>query len=62
MSTSLNKADELRQAAFAAGRSPVVESLDVAEIDASADAPDGRTVRLGALCLLEAAAGLALRS
>ncbi len=35
--------------------------IDVAEIDASADAPDQRTVRLGALCLLEAASGLAAR-
>lgn len=54
-------ADELRQAAFAAGRSPVVRSMDITEIDAAADAPDQRTVRLGALCILEAAAGLALR-
>ena len=54
-------ADELRQAAFAAGRSPRVRSLDIAEIDAAADAPDGRTVRLGALLVLEAACGLALR-
>jgi formiminoglutamase len=54
-------ADDLRQAAFLAGRSPVVRSLDVVEIDAAADAPDGRTVRLGALLLLEAAAGLAGR-
>jgi formiminoglutamase len=54
-------ADELRQAAFHAGRSPHVRSIDIAEIDASADAPDQRTVRLGALCLLEAASGLAVR-
>jgi len=55
-------ADELRQAAFLAGRAPAVRSIDVAEIDATADAPDQRTVRLGALCVLEAAAGLALRT
>lgn len=55
-------ADLLREAAFFAGRSPRVESMDVAEIDATADAPDGRTVRLGALCLLEAACGIALRA
>lgn len=55
-------ADELRQAAFAAGRSPHVRSMDITEIDATADAPDQRTVRLGALCLLEAACGLASRS
>ncbi|MHB1211919.1 MAG: arginase family protein [Candidatus Nanopelagicales bacterium] len=54
-------ADEVRQAAFAAGRSPSVTSIDIAEIDANADADDGRTVRLGALLLLEAAAGLAMR-
>lgn len=54
-------ADDIRQAAFAAGRSPVVRSIDIAEIDATCDADDGRTVRLGALLLLEAAAGLAAR-
>ena len=54
-------ADELRQVAFHAGRSPRVTSLDITEIDASIDAPDQRTVRLGALLILEAAAGLALR-
>jgi formiminoglutamase len=54
-------ADELRQVAFLTARSPKVGSLDVTEIDASADAPDGRTVRLGALLVLEAAAGLARR-
>ncbi|WP_402373894.1 arginase family protein [Isoptericola rhizosphaerae] len=42
------------------GRS--VRSVDVAEVDATADAPDGRTVRLAALCVLEALAGLALRT
>jgi formiminoglutamase len=54
-------ADDLRQAAFHAGRSPRVRSIDVAEIDATADAPDQRTVRLGALCILEAASGLGVR-
>ena len=54
-------ADELRQAAFHAGRSPRVHSLDITEIDAAADSADGRTVRLGALLVLEAACGLALR-
>ncbi len=54
-------ADELRQVAFLAGRSPRVAAVDITEIDASADAPDGRTVRLGALLVLEAAAGVALR-
>lgn len=54
-------ADELRQAAFAAGRDPRVRSIDITEVDATADAPDGRTVRLAALCLLEAAAGVCVR-
>lgn len=54
-------ADELRQVAFLAGRSPKVRSLDITEIDAAADAPDGRTVRLGALLLLEAACGVGQR-
>ncbi len=55
-------ADELRQIAFHAAKSPKVRSLDITEIDAAADAPDGRTVRLGALLILEAAAAVALRS
>lgn len=54
-------AHELRQAAFLAGAHPSVRSMDVTEIDAQVDAPDGRTIRLGALCVLEAAAGLASR-
>ncbi|WP_139416055.1 arginase family protein [Agromyces laixinhei] len=52
---------ELRQAARAAGADRRVESVDLAEVDATADAPDGRTVRLAALCVLEVAAGIALR-
>lgn len=52
-------ADELRRAAFEAGRSSRVRSMDIAEIDATADAADQRTVRLGALCVLEAACGRA---
>jgi formiminoglutamase len=54
-------ADELRQIAFLAGRDPRVKAIDVTEIDADTDVPDGRTVRLGALLVLEAAAGLASR-
>jgi formiminoglutamase len=54
-------ADELRQFAYLAGFSSMVKSLDITEVDATADAPDGRTVRLSALVLLEAAAGLASR-
>lgn len=54
-------ADELRQFAFLAGREKAVKSLDITEIDATADSADQRTVRLGALLVLEAACGLALR-
>jgi formiminoglutamase len=54
-------ADELRQAAFMLGVDPRVRGIDITEIDASTDAPDGRTVRLAALLVLEAAAGLASR-
>lgn len=50
-------ADELRQFAYYAARSPKVRSIDITEIDASADSPDGRTVRLGALLVLESALG-----
>jgi formiminoglutamase len=53
--------DELRQFAFVLARDPRVRALDITEIDASIDAPDGRTVRLAALLVLEAAAGLASR-
>jgi formiminoglutamase len=54
-------ADELRQAARLAARHAGVESIDIAEIDATADSADGRTVRLAALLILEARAGLAER-
>ena len=55
-------AQELRAAARAAGLAGRVESIGLVEVDATADTPDARTVRLVALCVLEAAAGLALRS
>jgi formiminoglutamase len=54
-------AHELLLAAHLAGRDPRVRAIDVTEVDATNDAPDERTVRLAALCVLEAAAGLALR-
>jgi formiminoglutamase len=47
-------------AAYLAGRDPRVAAIDITEVDAGAD-PDGRTVRLAAMCVLEAAAGLAVR-
>lgn len=39
-----------------------VVSADIAEVDATADAPDGRTVRLAALCVLELLTGLTARA
>lgn len=53
---------ELRQAARVAGAHPAVESLDLTEVDATTDTPDGRTIRLVALCVLEATAGLRQRA
>jgi formiminoglutamase len=54
-------ANELLQAAYLAGHEPGVRAIDIAEVDATRDSPDERTVSLAALCLLEIAAGLALR-
>jgi formiminoglutamase len=53
-------AHELLEAAFLAGADRRVRGIDVTEVDATAD-PDDRTVRLAAMALLEACAGLALR-
>ena len=50
-------ADELRQFAFEIGKAKQVKSVDITEIDAMADSADGRTVRLGALAVLEIASG-----
>lgn len=55
-------ADELREGVFLVAGDPRVRALDITEVDASADAADQRTVRLAALCVLEAAAGFASRS
>lgn len=52
---------ELRTAARLAGAHPAVTSIDLNELDAARDAADQRTVRLAALCVLEALAGLATR-
>jgi formiminoglutamase len=54
-------AHELLAAAHLAGRDPRVRAIDITEIDATRDAPDERTVRLAAMCVLEAAVGLAQR-
>jgi arginase family enzyme len=50
-------ADELRQFAYAIGKTQSVISVDVTEVDASVDSADGRTVRLAALAVLEIASG-----
>ncbi|MGX1586127.1 arginase family protein [Microbacterium sp. NPDC055502] len=52
---------ELRALTRAVASDPRVVSADIAEVDATADAADARTVRLAALCLLELLTGLALR-
>lgn len=54
-------ADELRQVAFLAGAHSSVRAIDITEIDPASDAPDQRTIRLGALLVLEAACGAAKR-
>lgn len=55
-------AQMLRDLVFHAVSAPQVRAMDVTEVDATADAADGRTVRLAALCVLEAAAAIALRT
>jgi formiminoglutamase len=55
-------ADELRQLTHFASLHPSIKTLDFTEIDATIDSPDQRTVRLAALCILEAAAGVAIRT
>ncbi|MFK4762827.1 agmatinase family protein [Microbacterium sp. ZW T5_45] len=52
---------ELRALTRAVASDPRVVSADIAEVDATADADDHRTVRLAALCVLELLAGLAAR-
>ena len=54
-------AAELRTLVRALAADPRVVSADIAEVDATADTADGRTVRLAALCVLELLAGLAAR-
>jgi formiminoglutamase len=53
--------DELREFVRIVSAHPQVSALDVTEIDVARDAPDERTVRLGALVVLEALAGYARR-
>ncbi len=54
-------ADELRQATYLAGSDARVRALDITEINPLMDAPDGRTIRLAALLVLEATCGAAQR-
>lgn len=54
-------ADELRQVARLVGADRRVRAIDITEIDALLDTADQRTIRLAALLVLEAAAGLAGR-
>jgi formimidoylglutamase len=53
-------ADELRQIVALISADPRVRVADITEIDTSIDAPDGRTVRLAALVILEMATSRAL--
>jgi formiminoglutamase len=55
-------AKHLRRATYLLAADHRVGTMDVTEVDATADTPDGRTVRLAALLVLEAAAGLASRA
>ncbi|QBE47989.1 arginase family protein [Leucobacter triazinivorans] len=55
------EAHELRRLTRLLAADARVSGIDIAEVDATADAADGRTVRLAALLVLEAAAGLAQR-
>jgi formiminoglutamase len=54
-------AHQLRRTVRLLASDPRVVSIDIAEVDATRDAPDGRTVRLAALVVLEAIAGFASR-
>ena len=53
---------ELRALVRAAASDARLASADIVEVDATADAPDGRTVRLAALCVLELLAGMGTRT
>jgi formiminoglutamase len=54
-------ADELRHAVRTIAADQRVRALDITEIDVERDTADHRTVRLGALLVLEAAMGIAKR-
>jgi formiminoglutamase len=52
---------DVRRAARIAAADPRVASIDLVEVDASADTLDNRTIRLSALLVLEALAGVSTR-
>ena len=54
-------ADQIREATRLLASDKRVRAIDITEIDAALDTPDQRTIRLAALLVLEAAAGLASR-
>jgi formiminoglutamase len=53
---------ELRMAARILASHPAVRGIDITEIDATSDSKDQRTIRLGALLVLEIATGFQQRS
>ena len=53
---------ELRTLVRALAADARARTADIVEVDATADAPDGRTVRLAALCVLELLAGVHART
>ena len=53
--------DAQMQFAHLIGNSSQVTSVDFTEVDAQADAPDGRTVRLVAVSILELLCGFSKR-
>jgi formiminoglutamase len=55
-------ADEIREAVRCICKDDRVKAIDFTEVDVDRDASDGRTIRLVALLLLEACAGLADRT
>jgi formiminoglutamase len=55
-------ADEFRNFAYLIGNSSQVTSVDFTEVDAQADSPDGRTVRLVAVSVLELLCGFVNRA
>jgi formiminoglutamase len=54
-------AHELRKLVYLFGADPRVGSIDFTEVDAQADSPDARTIRLVAVCIAEFLAGMQSR-